>query len=164
MKIRAKWESDWLAEMGTAFTETQDRKWLRQYAKPSKLCIILKAMQRLKCKKVAHRPHAKRTVEERRILNKALYRACKIVERAIKKGALPSPRGLICVDCGGIASDYEHRDYAKPLEVVPVCRSCNAKRGPAILSASVPERKFYGRKKGPCYSSQRKTFPLDKSL
>jgi hypothetical protein len=25
---------------------------------------------------------------------------------------------------------YEHRDYTKPLQVEPVCRSCNALRGP----------------------------------
>lgn len=36
-----------------------------------------------------------------------------------------------CVDCGKPACQYDHRDYTKPLEVVPVCRSCNYKRGPA---------------------------------
>ena len=39
---------------------------------------------------------------------------------------------VACVDCGARASCYDHRDYNKPLDVDPVCRSCNYKRGPAI--------------------------------
>jgi hypothetical protein len=41
-----------------------------------------------------------------------------------------------CVDCGAQARDYDHRDYNKPLEVDPVCRRCNLRRGPAIEVAS----------------------------
>jgi len=33
-----------------------------------------------------------------------------------------------CVDCGANAVCYDHRDWQKPLEVVPVCRSCNNRR------------------------------------
>ena len=54
------------------------------------------------------------------------------VRRAIIKGLIPFPYLLACVDCGKKAQIYEHRDYTKPLEVVPVCRCCNSKRGPAI--------------------------------
>lgn len=54
------------------------------------------------------------------------------VAKAVKLGQLPKLDGSIaCVDCGGIATDYEHRDYSKPLDVEPVCRSCNKLRGPA---------------------------------
>lgn len=37
-----------------------------------------------------------------------------------------------CVDCGNGATEYEHRDYNKPLAVEPVCRTCNHRRGSAI--------------------------------
>lgn len=54
------------------------------------------------------------------------------VSRAVRTGLLQPARELACVDCGKSASDYDHRDYAKPLSVDPVCRSCNQKRGPAL--------------------------------
>lgn len=54
------------------------------------------------------------------------------VNREIRYGRLVPPDFFNCVDCGGQASLYEHRDYNKPLEVVPACRSCNGKRGYAI--------------------------------
>lgn len=41
-------------------------------------------------------------------------------------------RYLKCVDCGKWAEHYEHRRYLKPTDVVPVCQSCNKKRGPAL--------------------------------
>ena len=54
------------------------------------------------------------------------------VSAAIKAGQLPHPRGLRCADCSGPAVEYEHRDYNKPLQVDPICRGCNLRRGPAI--------------------------------
>lgn len=61
------------------------------------------------------------------------------VSSAIRSGLLPSPRGLVCADCSGPAVEYDHRDYNKPTEVAPVCRSCNLKRGPAIpVHGSIP--------------------------
>lgn len=51
---------------------------------------------------------------------------------AVKEGRLPRAATLKCVDCGKQARDWDHRDYAKPLDVEPVCRSCNRKRGPAL--------------------------------
>jgi hypothetical protein len=57
--------------------------------------------------------------------------AVRQVTRAIRLGQLPKPSTLQCVDCGNPATEYDHRDYAKPLDVQPVCRSCNKLRGPA---------------------------------
>ena len=57
--------------------------------------------------------------------------AHKIVALAIRLGFLRPINECSCVDCGNPATDYDHRDYSKPLEVVPVCRPCNFKRGPA---------------------------------
>jgi hypothetical protein len=54
------------------------------------------------------------------------------VAAAIKAGKLSRLDGSVpCVDCGKPATHYDHREYAKPLEVDPVCRSCNIRRGPA---------------------------------
>lgn len=58
------------------------------------------------------------------------------VRRAVMDGRIPPVRTLKCVDCGFPGHDYEHRDYDKPLDVVPVCRSCNQKR----KNAKVPTR------------------------
>jgi hypothetical protein len=53
------------------------------------------------------------------------------VARAVRRGALKSLRdgATPCVDCAGPATMYDHRDYRKPLLVVPVCRGCNQRRG-----------------------------------
>ena len=53
------------------------------------------------------------------------------VNKAIKEGLLEPPSKYICLDCGGKAEVYDHRNYHKPLNVEPVCRSCNSFRGPA---------------------------------
>lgn len=53
------------------------------------------------------------------------------VARAVRKGELPLAKSCQCADCGRVAEQYDHRDYARPLDVQPVCRSCNFKRGPA---------------------------------
>ena len=47
------------------------------------------------------------------------------------------------MDCGKQAHEYDHRDYDKPLEVEPTCKSCNSKRGPAIGRHDVTEKKHY---------------------
>ena len=54
------------------------------------------------------------------------------VRRAIRDGILAHPTTSACVDCGQGAEQYDHRDYNQPLAVDPVCRGCNARRGPAI--------------------------------
>lgn len=53
------------------------------------------------------------------------------VSIAIRHGDLKEPAKCKCVDCGEVAKHYDHRDYAKPLDVDPVCVSCNALRGMA---------------------------------
>lgn len=53
------------------------------------------------------------------------------VNKAVKQGALKRPSELQCVDCGAKAREYDHRRYMQPLNVVPVCRPCNLKRGAA---------------------------------
>ena len=54
------------------------------------------------------------------------------VKKARVQGLLPDPWDCLCADCGKQASVYDHRDYAKPLEVDPVCKACNVFRGPAV--------------------------------
>ena len=53
------------------------------------------------------------------------------VNRAVREGRLPPVKSKLCVDCGAPAHDYDHRNYSRPLDVEPVCRSCNLRRGPA---------------------------------
>jgi len=62
------------------------------------------------------------------------YQAKMAVYYAIQKGVLPSlKKNLIpCSDCGERATQYDHRDYNKPLDVSPVCLLCNQKRGKGI--------------------------------
>lgn len=58
-------------------------------------------------------------------------RAANHLWMAIHDGKIPRPENAgPCVDCGKRAQVYDHRDYTKPLDVVPVCRGCNNKRGP----------------------------------
>lgn len=58
-------------------------------------------------------------------------RAKDLVRRAIRAGRIAPAVGQPCADCGSPATKYDHRDYAEPLKVEPVCTSCNCKRGPA---------------------------------
>lgn len=59
-----------------------------------------------------------------------------VVGKAVRQGRLPPARSLVCVDCGAAATDYDHRDYARPLAIEPTCRSCNLRRGAAAISLS----------------------------
>jgi hypothetical protein len=59
------------------------------------------------------------------------YLAGMEVCKARATGALPSAKGFRCADCDRQASEYDHRDYSKPLTVEPVCRRCNSRRGHA---------------------------------
>ncbi len=63
------------------------------------------------------------------------------VAKAKKDGTLPELDGSVpCVDCGAPARDYDHRNYDNPLDVVPVCRRCNIRRGPAPALTSMTLR------------------------
>lgn len=66
---------------------------------------------------------------DRDILVKAAHAA---VQLAIREGRLPKQKKCKCVDCGKRAQCYDHRDYRKPLDVEPVCKACNNKRGPGL--------------------------------
>lgn len=57
--------------------------------------------------------------------------AHRMVAAAVRFGYLTPISECTCVDCGAPAVDYDHRDYGKPLDVDPVCRACNIRRGPA---------------------------------
>lgn len=67
------------------------------------------------------------------------HRARRLVLDAVARGRLPAVDTLICVDCGGPATVYDHRDYAAPLDVQPVCDFCNRYRGPASLDAPIQD-------------------------
>lgn len=54
------------------------------------------------------------------------------VHRAIASGVLKPASAHTCVDCGAKALAWDHRDYNRPLDVEPVCQSCNSVRGKAI--------------------------------
>lgn len=59
-------------------------------------------------------------------------KAISLVQMAIRRGEIQKiTKGVLCADCGKQATEYEHRDYSRPLDVVAVCRGCNIRRGPA---------------------------------
>lgn len=65
----------------------------------------------------------------------AAGRAHRLVRESVLRGKLTDlhENEVSCIDCGQRATDWEHRDYSKPLDVVPVCRSCNCLRGAATI-------------------------------
>lgn len=66
-------------------------------------------------------------------------RAMSIVRHAKNTGLLPVLDGSIrCSDCANRAVCYDHRDYGKPLDVAPVCRLCNIRRGTAQWPIATP--------------------------
>jgi hypothetical protein len=61
-------------------------------------------------------------------MNRAISAVC----RAVLFGRLPKiTEKTKCVDCGAVARVYDHRDYNRPIHVVPVCSRCNKLRGHA---------------------------------
>ena len=58
----------------------------------------------------------------------------RIVTLAVKAGIIKRASDMTCADCGCSATEYDHRDYMKPLDVDPVCRKCNRNRGAALNS------------------------------
>lgn len=58
---------------------------------------------------------------------------------AIREGRLAPATSLLCVDCGRPAVEYDHRDYGRPLDVEPVCRRDNLRRGLAVPKRLAPD-------------------------
>ena len=58
-----------------------------------------------------------------------MQKAGSILSCARRKGIVETFHGKECVDCGRPAQCHDHRDYTKPLDVVPVCDKCNYRRG-----------------------------------
>lgn len=83
--------------------------------------------------------------------------AANVVSAAIEVGELPALNGSSeCVDCGAPATDYDHRDYRRPLKVAPVCHGCNLRRGQGLpLLPAIKGRARTRRKSGR---------PFDRSL
>lgn len=80
------------------------------------------------------RMKTRRTVAEKRLF----VAAHRFVAIAIRNGFLDVLDGTqVCVDCGAIATVYEHRDYGRPLDVEPVCRACNGRRGMGAMPPRV---------------------------
>jgi hypothetical protein len=69
--------------------------------------------------------YRKRRGAELRVIRYASY----LVHKAVRHGLLSHPTANLCVDCGDKANTYDHRFYTRPLDVEPVCFSCNKKRG-----------------------------------
>jgi hypothetical protein len=152
--ILAEWEWDWLKQMAQAFDTTWDRKWLRReagtsipvYGRPPQARRVIVPTETREA--LSRKSHPRRTPLDHKTYKKAMMRAAQIVCRAVKAGRLTNLRdsNVLCTDCKlRRATNYEHRDYSKPLEVEPICISCNLMRGPAILSKPVPVRRFLGR-------------------
>lgn len=67
-----------------------------------------------------------------------------MLAQAKAQGILPTQNEVAsfkCADCIGAASEYDHRDYNHPLKVVPVCHSCNIRRGRGMRIDSVGNEK-----------------------
>lgn len=89
------------------------------------------------CRSHAHERHD--INEQKRRESGAKHAAAKVAA-AIRRGDLPPiDEQTPCVDCGGRATEYDHRDYSRPLEVEPVCHRCNILRGPAIPASRCGE-------------------------
>lgn len=83
--------------------------------------------------------------------------AHRLVGVAIFNGFIPPASQFFCVDCGAKAREYDHRDYNKPLDVEPVCSSCNQKRSHGIPLAPArltPEVRQWPRERETCSADQ----------
>lgn len=105
----------------------------RRYSAKTSCCPICNTEFRYFAKKFEFCFECKPKVNNLRLSLTGQSKAIAAVTKAKKKGVLTAlPDGVTsCSDCGKPATCYDHRDYNKPLEVDPVCSSCNRKRGPA---------------------------------
>lgn len=73
----------------------------------------------------SHREVAIQRNREYRAKHKDRVRVALKLQWAIQSGKMPPAKELTCKACGKPAQDYHHPDYSKPLEVVPLCKSCH---------------------------------------
>ena len=50
------------------------------------------------------------------------------VRREVILNNIPPASEMTCADCGKTAKHYHHKDYLKPLDIVPLCVSCHLYR------------------------------------
>ena len=72
--------------------------------------------------------HRQREYQNASPAQRAKIKARRIVNHAIKRGWLPRPDEVSCVDCGITAAEYHHENYSKPMDVVPLCKGCHLAR------------------------------------
>lgn len=101
-----------------------------KYQKGFKTCALCGAEFNTKDRGKGQSPYC--SYECSSLVSEARCTITAIVAKAIRSGFIDKAKNHKCVDCGNAAMDYEHRSYMKPLDVVPVCRPCNLKRGPAV--------------------------------
>lgn len=68
------------------------------------------------------------------------------IKHLIKEGRMETHLGRACVDCGAPAVFHDIRNYSKPEEGVPICKSCNTLRGSGILGEHFAARAPQSRK------------------
>ena len=54
--------------------------------------------------------------------------ARRLIGSVVRSGLIPPASRLDCVECGNMASQYHHEDYARPFHVVPLCLACHGKK------------------------------------
>ena len=59
------------------------------------------------------------------------------VTRAVLSGSLPRAKTEKCRRCDNQAHAWDHRDYSKPLDVIPLCRACNNRAEPAKMPENI---------------------------
>lgn len=107
--------------------------WYQEYIKKFPRDEYMVEYSRKYRKTSAYKKQYKKRIDRQRLIG--AVRAVSAVAHAILMNRLPSlkKKYVLCVDCRkNRATQYDHRDYNKPLMVEPVCGSCNLKRGSAI--------------------------------
>ena len=76
---------------------------------------------------------ARRSQVSRQRINQILHdkasMARSAIALAVRLRKIKPASAFRCVDCNEPATEYDHRDYANPNAVDPVCKRCNGRRG-----------------------------------
>ena len=106
-----------------------------EYHPPKELKIILPLdLTEFNQKLTQLLKHHKTLKQLQHYYQRLAWRAWRKVYLTVKVGGLTNLKlvYIACTDCKTCrAVNYEHRDYTKPLNIDPVCQSCNLKRGKA---------------------------------